>query len=691
MSDSLAKERAGATFPPQELSEVLYGGADGLKKYLHLHRLISEDPVFRRDDDHFLSRKDSFRRAIEKSTKLVGIMKKNNIKPFTPEYYILVRSIGIPIPFALHSDMFIPTIIGQGTPEQVQKWLPLAENYQILGTYAQTELGHGSFVRGLETTATYNPSTKTFTLHSPTLSSTKWWPGGLGVVSNHAVVMARLITKGKDYGPHPFFVQLRSLEDHKPMPGIIVGDIGPKFGYNTNDNGFLRFDNYTIPRENMLMKFSQVSEDGTYHRPPHSKLAYGTMVGVRVGIIGEAMHYLGRAVTISIRYSAVRKQFPKVISSQTSSTPQSLPEEEYILNYQTQQHKLLPLLATAYAFHFTQTKITQLLTTFQQQAKTGNFLLIQQLHAASSGLKSLTTSVVCDGIEVCRKACGGHGYSKFSGLPDLYANYTPSVTYEGENTVMYLQTARFLIKMFAQSQQAAQSGSQKSSKGLAFFDPKFVKEVLSERCLAKKPEDLLDPDTQIRIFCHRFVRMTAEVARKLQEQTQNGVSMGQAMDNCQVAQVQAATAYCWYLVQMNFANAVRLQDTDELKGVSPNTLNVLRDLLYLFTFSHIERFSGEFTEDGFLSSEQMSWVRHHLRNYLFEVRKNAVSLVDAFQLSDHILDSALGAYDGRYAERLYELVVKEPLNNVYPPIGYNEYIKPLLNGDIYDNITVSKL
>jgi acyl-CoA oxidase len=27
---------------------------------------------------------------------------------------------------------------------------------QIIGTYAQTELGHGTFVRGLETTATYD-------------------------------------------------------------------------------------------------------------------------------------------------------------------------------------------------------------------------------------------------------------------------------------------------------------------------------------------------------------------------------------------------------------------------------------------------------------------------------------------------------------------------------------------------------
>jgi hypothetical protein len=35
----------------------------------------------------------------------------------------------------------------------------------------------GTFVRGLETTATYDPSTRTFVLNSPTLTSTKWWIG----------------------------------------------------------------------------------------------------------------------------------------------------------------------------------------------------------------------------------------------------------------------------------------------------------------------------------------------------------------------------------------------------------------------------------------------------------------------------------------------------------------------------------
>ena len=43
-------------------------------------------------------------------------------------------------------------------------------------------------------------------------------------------------------------------------------------------------------------------------------------------------------------------------------------------------------------------------------------------------------------------ACGGHGYSMASGLPYLYANMVPANTYEGENMVLFLQTARSVVE-----------------------------------------------------------------------------------------------------------------------------------------------------------------------------------------------------------------------------------------------------
>ena len=81
-------------------------------------------------------------------------------------------------PVSLHHSMFIPTIVGQANKEQQDEWLERAYKMQILGTYAQTELGHGTFIRGLETRATYDVETQEFVLHTPSITAHKWWPGG---------------------------------------------------------------------------------------------------------------------------------------------------------------------------------------------------------------------------------------------------------------------------------------------------------------------------------------------------------------------------------------------------------------------------------------------------------------------------------------------------------------------------------
>lgn len=70
----------------------------------------------------------------------------------------------------------------------------------IIGCYAQTELGHGSNVAGLETTATLDKATDEFVVHTPTIKATKYWPGSLGLQATHAIVYARLVIDGKDNG-----------------------------------------------------------------------------------------------------------------------------------------------------------------------------------------------------------------------------------------------------------------------------------------------------------------------------------------------------------------------------------------------------------------------------------------------------------------------------------------------------------
>lgn len=157
----------------------------------------------------------------------------------------------------------------------------------------------------------------------------------VGHSSNYAVVVAQLYTKGKCHGIHPFIVQLRDEDTWNPLPGIKIGEIGPKLGMKSVNNGYLGFDHVRIPRKNMLMKNAQVLTDGTYVKSPSSVLTYGTMVFVRVVILRDVSNYLSKAATIATRYSAVRRQSP---IDPNDGEPQ-------VIDHVTQQHKVFPNIA----------------------------------------------------------------------------------------------------------------------------------------------------------------------------------------------------------------------------------------------------------------------------------------------------------------------------------------------------------
>lgn len=133
-------------------------------------------------------------------------------------------------------------------------------------------------------------------------------------------------------------MQLRDEETWNPMPGIKIGEIGPKLGLKSVNNGYLGFDNVRIPRKNMLMKNAQVKRDGTFVKSPSSVLTYGTMMFVRVVILRDVSNYLSKAVTIATRYSAVRRQSP---IDPKEAEPQ-------VIDHVTQQYKVFPNIAKVF-------------------------------------------------------------------------------------------------------------------------------------------------------------------------------------------------------------------------------------------------------------------------------------------------------------------------------------------------------
>ncbi|XP_021412888.2 peroxisomal acyl-coenzyme A oxidase 1 isoform X1 [Oncorhynchus mykiss] len=656
MNPDITRERENATFDVEKLTHILDGGIEKTKRRREIESLVISDPDFQSEDLNFLSRSERYDAAVKKSAHMILKLREYGISD--PEEIYCYKSVfrrHHHEALGLHFVMFLPTLYTQCNKQQLKKWVPLAESFKALGTYAQTELGHGTHLRGLETTATYDPATQEFVMNSPTITSIKWWPGGLGKTSNHAIVLAQLHTQGKCHGLQAFIVPLRSMNTHIPLPGVVVGDIGPKFGFDEVDNGYLKLENVRIPRDHMLMKYAKVEADGTYVKPPSAKLTYGTMVFIRSMIVGEAGHALAKSCTIAIRYSSVRHQ---------SEIRPGEPEPQ-IMDYQTQQYKLFPLLATAYAYKFVGQYMNQVYLRITGDISQGDFSELPELHAMSAGLKAFTTWTASAGIEVCRMACGGHGYSRCSALPDIYVNFVPTCTYEGENTVMMLQTARFLIKSYRQ----ASAGHQLS--GIVSYlnesECRLQPQSVSSRPTVVNVNDLA---SLVEAYKLRAAKLVEMAAKSIQQELQKRVSQEDAWNNSAIDLVRASDAHCHYVVVKLFAAKLgEIGDT----GVH----SVLSTLALLYALQGIQQHSGDFLQTGLLSVPQLSQVSQRLKELLAQLRPNAVALVDAFDYRDEMLNSVLGRYDGNVYEHMFEWARRSPLNKTEVHESYHKYLKPL--------------
>ncbi|PWA32737.1 hypothetical protein CCH79_00012525, partial [Gambusia affinis] len=712
MNPDITRERQNATFDVEKLTYILDGGPEKTKRRRQIEELVFSDPDFNEDDPNFLSRSERYDQAVRKSAQMVlklreygiadpeeiyhykSMVKGNQQEPFGLHVVMFIPSLrrlcdpqqakkwlplaesfqvlgtyaqtemghghcvhpGRPSPLDLHLAMFLPTLLNQASPAQMDRFFMPAWNLEIIGTYAQTEIGHGTHLRGLETTATYDPATQEFVLNSPTVSSIKWWPGGLGKTSNHAIVLAQLHSLGNCHGLHAFIVPIRDTKTHEPLPGIVVGDIGPKFGFNEVDNGFLKLENVRIPRENMMMKYSKVEPDGTYVKPPSSKLTYGTMVFVRSLIVGESARTLSKSCTIAIRYSAVRHQ---------SEIRPGEPEPQ-ILDYQTQQYKLFPLLSMAYAFTFVGQYMTEIYHRISEDISQGDFSQLPELHALSAGLKAFTTWETNAAIEVCRMSCGGHGYSRSSALPDIYVEFTPTCTYEGENTVMMLQTARYLVKSYRQ----AEKGQQLSGI-VSYLNESQNRRVQPQAVASRRPlVDINDLSSLVQVYQQRAATLVEMAAKSIQQELQHRKSQEDAWNNSAIDLVRASDAHCHYVVVKVF--------NDKLKGVGDTAIHsVLSTLALLYAMHGITKNSGDFLQAGLVNVPQVLQISVRIKELLSQLRPNVVALVDAFDIHDKKLNSVLGRYDGNVYENMFEWARRSPLNATEVHESFQKYLKPL--------------
>src|SRR5690606_4728537 len=128
---------------------------------------------------------------------------------------------------------------GEGRPE-LDGFVSELEEMRSVGVFLATELGYGNNVGSLETTALYDPERREFSLSSPTPNSWKFMPNTGHSLPKLAVVMARLISLGRNCGVFPFVVRIRDANG-RCCEGIQITPLTEKPGYAL-DNAITRFN-----------------------------------------------------------------------------------------------------------------------------------------------------------------------------------------------------------------------------------------------------------------------------------------------------------------------------------------------------------------------------------------------------------------------------------------------------------------
>lgn len=534
--------------------------------------------------------------------------------------------------------LFASAILNLGTRDHHTAWLPDALALETPGCFAMTEIGHGSNVAGLETTAVYDEGSEEFEIHTPSRAAWKDYIGNAALHGRAAVVFAQLYTKGECHGVHAFYVPIREDDGEggtRPCKGVSFEDDGFKGGLNGIDNGRIAFDRVRVPRTNLLNKYGHVSPDGTYSSPISSKgrrffTMISTLVQGRVSISGSSVVAAKAALAIAVGYGNKRRQFPGPDAER----------EVVLMDYQRHQRRLLPLLARTYAAQFKQNELLELYhgvfsgSDDSEEARAN-------LETEAAAAKSINSWLALETLQEAREACGGAGFMAENRLAGWRADLDIFATFEGDNTVLLQLVGKRLITDYGKSLAGADVGGM-----VQWFLGQAYDFALHATPIRRTGQSIRDTgfmrrsvgrmrESQHELLSVRVSEMVEKVALSLRGAKDLPPDEGWAAFNKhQDMIVEAARSYAELRQWEAFtAHLGTVED--------PGTKKVLTWLRDLYGLTLIEKNAGWYLAEGRLSNQRALAGRAYMYRLMARLRPHAQDLVDAFGLGEAQLRAPL--------------------------------------------------